>query len=81
MPMSQGKFQFLGNLSTYLAAINNIEKIKWGVDEIVKFRDAVPEAFRNQTNPFINGMILKGLLANKSKKQKKIPMIHHLKNL
>ncbi|MGB3005475.1 MAG: M1 family metallopeptidase [Chitinophagaceae bacterium] len=70
MPMSQGKFQFLGNLSTYLAAINNIEKIKWGVDEIVKFRDAVPEAFRNQTNPFINGMILKGLLANKSKKAK-----------
>jgi aminopeptidase N len=70
MPMSQDKFQSLGVLSTYLSAIKNIEKVKWGVDEIVKFRDAVPEGFKNQTNPYINGMILKGLLAKKEKEAK-----------
>ena len=64
--LSQAKFQQLNSLSTYLAAIKNTDKIKWGVDEIVKFRDAIPAAFKNQTDPFINGMILKGLLANKS---------------
>jgi aminopeptidase N len=70
MPLSQNKFQTLNGLSTYLAAIKNTDKIKWGVDEIVKFRDAVPEAFRNQTDPFINGMVLKGLLTKKDKEAK-----------
>lgn len=70
MPLSQGKFQALNGLSTYLSAIKNPDKIKWGIDEIVKFRDAIPESFRNQTNPFINGLILKGILADKQKKAK-----------
>ncbi|HUR65253.1 MAG TPA: M1 family metallopeptidase [Chitinophagaceae bacterium] len=70
MPLGQAKFQSLNGLGTYLAAIKNIDNIKWGVDEIVKFRDAVPESFQNQTNPFINGVVLKGLLADKDKKAK-----------
>ncbi|HQV60427.1 MAG TPA: M1 family aminopeptidase [Chitinophagaceae bacterium] len=70
MPLSQGKFQALNGLATYLSAIKNAEKIKWGVDEIVKFRDAIPENFKNQTDPFINGMVLKGILADKTKKAK-----------
>lgn len=70
MPLSQGKFQFLNTLGTYLNAIKNPEKVKWGVEEIVKFRDAIPESFRNQTDPFINGMVLKGLLTKKDKEAK-----------
>jgi len=70
MPLSQEKFQSLNSLSTYLAAIKNTDKIKWGVDEIVKFREKVPANFRNQTDPFINGMILKGLLTKKDKEAK-----------
>ena len=70
MPLSQGKFQFLNTLSTYLSAIKNPEKVRWGVVEIVKFRDAIPENFRNQTDPFINGMVLKGLLIKKDKEAK-----------
>jgi aminopeptidase N len=70
MPLSQEKFQTLNTLSTYLAAIKNTDKVKWGVDEIVKFRESVPEAFQSQTSPFINGMILKGLLAKKDKDAK-----------
>jgi aminopeptidase N len=70
MPMSQAKFEALNNLGTYLAAIKDPAKVKWGVDEIVKFRDGVPEAYRSETNPFINGMILKGILAKKDKEAK-----------
>ncbi len=73
MPLSQGKFEALNGLSTYLSAIKNSDKIKWGIDEIVKFRDAIPEAFQSQTSPFINGMILKGILADKVKKSKAAP--------
>jgi len=67
MPLGQAKFQFLNTLSTYLIALKNPEKVKWGVEEIVKLRDGIPENFRNQTDPFINGMVLKGLLSKKSK--------------
>lgn len=70
MPLGQAKFQALNGMATYLAAIKSTDKIKWGVDEIVKFRDAIPENFKNQTDPFINGMVLKGLLTKKSKDAK-----------
>jgi aminopeptidase N len=82
-----GKFQALNGLSTYLSAIKNTDKIKWGVDEIVKFRDGIPEAYQNQTNPFINGVVLKGLLADKDKKAKENPgdaslqeLVNHIKS-
>ncbi|HET9431093.1 MAG TPA: M1 family metallopeptidase [Chitinophagaceae bacterium] len=70
MPMSDGKFQSLSVLSTYLSAIKSTKNVKWGVDEIVKFRDGIPEAFRKQTDGYINGMILKGILASKSESLK-----------
>ncbi len=70
MPMSQAKFQALNTIATYLGAIKNTEKVKWGVDEIVSFRNGVPEAYRVQTDPFINGVILKGLLTKKDKEAK-----------
>ena len=70
MPLSQEKFQSLNTLGNYLSAIKNPEKVKWGVDEIVKFREKVPENFRNQTDPFINGIILKGILTKKDKEAK-----------
>ncbi len=66
LPLGQEKFEMLGTMSTYLSAIKNTEKVKQGVDEIVKFRNAVPEGFRNQTDPYINGMILKGILVSKT---------------
>ncbi|HRX93331.1 MAG TPA: M1 family aminopeptidase, partial [Chitinophagaceae bacterium] len=70
MPLGQNKFQALGGLSSYISAIKNSEMVKWGVDEIVKFRDEIPEAYRSQTDPYINGMILKGILAAKDKEAK-----------
>ncbi len=81
MPISQAKFETLNNLATYLSAIKNIDKIKWGVDEIVKFRGQIPESFRSQTDPYINGMILKGILAKKDKEAKADATNTQLKDL
>jgi aminopeptidase N len=64
MPASQAKFNFLPSYSNLLAKVTNTEKLKKGVDEIVKFRDAIPSGFRGDTDPYINNTILKGL-ANK----------------
>src|SRR5690606_16386957 len=63
----QAQFNELNNLVTYLSVINDFDKVKRGIDAIVKLREAVPDAYRNQTDPYINGMILKGLLASKKK--------------
>ncbi|HEV7783396.1 MAG TPA: M1 family metallopeptidase, partial [Chitinophagaceae bacterium] len=70
MPMSQAKFQALNTIATYLGAIKDPTKIKWGIDEIVSFRDGVPANYRVQTDPFINGVVLKGLLTKKDKEAK-----------
>lgn len=67
MPMSQAKFEALNGLNIYLSAIKNIEKVKWGVSEIAKFRESIPAAFRSQTDGYINDFILKGILTKKEK--------------
>ncbi len=81
MPMSQGKFQALNSLGAYLGALKDIEKVKRGVDAIVKFRDAVPEAYKSQTDPYINGMILQGLISKKEAALKASPDDTKLKEL
>jgi aminopeptidase N len=67
----QSKFGAVNNLATYLAALKNTEKFKKGVDELVKFRDGIPEPLRPQTDPYLNGVALKGILMNKSEALKK----------
>jgi aminopeptidase N len=65
MPISQQKFNLLQQIGDFLAKTKNTAIVKKGVDEIVTFRDAIPEAFKGQTDPFINGVLLKGLATKK----------------
>jgi aminopeptidase N len=67
MPVSQSKFQALQPFADLLVKVKDITKFKAGIDMIIKFRDAIPEAYKAQTNPFINGMILKGIADKKEK--------------
>ena len=69
--MSEVKFNTLNSLGVYMGALKDIEKVNRGVDAIVKFRDAVPGGFRNQTDPFINGIILQGLITKKRRNAKR----------
>ncbi|HMK27894.1 MAG TPA: M1 family aminopeptidase, partial [Chitinophagaceae bacterium] len=64
MRLSQRKFQLVQPISNLLAKSGNSETVKRGVDDIVKFREDVPEAFRSQTDGAING-ILKELAKKK----------------
>jgi aminopeptidase N len=65
LPLGQAKFEKLQPFANFLAKIKDTEKVKRGVDMIVSFREAVPQAFRNQTDPFINNVILKGIATKK----------------
>jgi aminopeptidase N len=50
MPLSQAKFESLNGFCDYLTKLNNIDKVKKGVDMVIKFRNAIPEQFRNFTD-------------------------------
>jgi aminopeptidase N len=64
-PFGQAKFNLLQGLGEMAGKTKNPAKTKQVVDAIVKFRDAVPEAFKGQTDTFINGTLLKDLAKKK----------------
>ncbi|MBP6686890.1 MAG: M1 family metallopeptidase [Lacibacter sp.] len=45
MGLSQAKFNLTATYANMLGNIKNTEKVKRGIDEIVKFRDAIPEQY------------------------------------
>lgn len=61
----QEKFSIVNDLSAFLISMKNTEKVKQGIEAIVKFRDEIPAPVRSQTDPFLNGQILKGILTAK----------------
>ncbi len=65
MPLSQNKFNLLQSIGDFLGKTKNPDIFKRGIDDIVTFRDEIPEAFKGQTDPYINGVLLKGLAAKK----------------
>lgn len=65
MPLGQEKFMFIGPYVGLLARVTETDKVKKGVDLVVKFREAVPQAYRGQTDGFINNA-LNGLATKKA---------------
>ena len=65
MPLSQNKVNLLQQIGDFLSKTKNTEIFKRGIDDIVAFRDDIPEAFKSQFNPFLNGILLKGLAEEK----------------
>ena len=59
--LSQAKFELTQQLADMLGRISNTEKVKEGVGLIVEFRNSIPEQYREQINPYINNVLLKGI--------------------
>jgi aminopeptidase N len=51
-----------------LVKVTDEAKFKRGIDLIVEFREAIPESVKNQTNPYINNIILKGIATKKAER-------------
>jgi aminopeptidase N len=66
MPLSQAKFELVQSIAKFLAKSKNTDIVKKGVDKIADFRDNIPGSFRDQTDPFFNNIILKGLAKKKT---------------
>jgi aminopeptidase N len=69
LPVGNDKFAMLQTISAFLQATSNTAIIKKGAAEIAKLRDAIPEGFRAQTDPALNG-VLKQVLTAKAKQVK-----------
>ena len=65
LPLSDAKLEALQPFSQYLTKINNTENFKKGVNMIVSVRNAIPAAYQAQITPFINNVILKGIVSKK----------------
>ena len=53
MPASQEKFQATAAYCNYLTKLNDISKIKKGIDKVIAFRNQIPESYRSFTDPVI----------------------------
>jgi aminopeptidase N len=62
MNVSQAKFNLTNTLANFIGVIKNTDKVKRGVDEIVNFRNAIPEQFG--VTPVIDGF-LKTIISKK----------------
>jgi aminopeptidase N len=56
-PASFEKISASGKFADYLSKLNDTRKIKAGIDEIMVFRNAIPEAFRGRVDPVIKAAL------------------------
>jgi aminopeptidase N len=67
-PLSQEKMSMTDKFATYLSRLNDLEKVKKGIDLIVDFRNSIPEQFRN----YVDSGFKKSLLTISSAKGKEV---------
>ncbi len=65
MPVTQSKFNFLQSYAVLISKVQNTDKVKRGIDDIIEFRNAIPASVRAQTDPVINNNILKPIADKK----------------
>ncbi|HVN59308.1 MAG TPA: M1 family metallopeptidase [Bacteroidales bacterium] len=64
---TQGKFNLIMPLSSFLKKVKNDDIFKKGIDMIVSFAESLPEAYRAQVRVYINNSVLKDILLSKEK--------------
>ena len=55
MPPGQSKLTATPQFCVYLSKLNDAQKINNGIDKVIAFRNAIPQAYRGFTDPVING--------------------------
>ncbi|HMI64287.1 MAG TPA: M1 family aminopeptidase [Puia sp.] len=64
MPTSQNKFEMVLPFTNMLTKVKNTEKFKRGVDLLIQFKEAIPQAYRKQTDAYFDNA-LNGVAAQK----------------
>lgn len=62
LELSNEKFMLMQQLGEMLGKMKSNERLKQGITMIATFRDEIPSSIKDQTDPYINGMIFGQLL-------------------
>jgi aminopeptidase N len=57
MPVTQSKFEFLRPYLSMLDKVKSTDRLKHGVDVVLKFKEAIPSAYRGQTDPYFDAAL------------------------
>lgn len=68
LPFGSEKLLILQPFANFLKRIKNTANFRKGVDMIVRFRDTIPQQYRQQFAPYFNGLILNGIAMSKQSK-------------
>jgi aminopeptidase N len=66
LPFGDSKFEAMEPFARYLGKLTNTANFKTGIDLIVTFRDNIPLNYRTQTTPFINNVVLRSIITQKT---------------
>jgi aminopeptidase N len=62
MGLTNEKFMLLQQLAEMTAGMKNKVNIRKSIDLITSFRDEIPGSVKEQTDPYINGVLLQGII-------------------
>jgi aminopeptidase N len=79
MGMTNEKFMLMQQIAEMTGSMKSNERIKKSIDMITAFRDELPAQVKEQVNPYINGMILGGIM-NKLKIGGNSEMVKYLES-
>ena len=65
LPFGSAKFMILQPFAGFLKRVKNSVNFRKGIDMIVNFRDTIPEQYKQEILPSLNGMILNSIAASK----------------
>ena len=77
--LTNEKFMLMQQIGEMTGSMKSNERIKKSIDLITAFRDEIPAQVKEQTNPYINGMILGGIM-NKLKLAGNSEMVKYLES-
>ena len=77
--LTNEKFMLMQQIGEMTGSMKSNERIKKSIDLITAFRDEIPAQVKEQTNPYINGMILGGIM-NKLKMAGNSEMVKYLES-
>lgn len=70
MPFGQSKFDAILPLTQFLAKVQSVEYLKRGVDDIIEFRDNIPEAYKDQISAYLDNLLRNVQKAKQTANQK-----------
>ena len=77
--LTNEKFTLMQQIGEMTGSMKSNDRIKKSIDMITAFRDEIPAQVKEQTNPYINGMILGGIM-NKLKMAGNSEMVKYLES-